>query len=71
MHRGDLQVLLTSGLAPDTLKLGKRLVGIDEKGSSLRLTFADGTGAAADLVVGADGINSHVREILMGAEKPV
>jgi 6-hydroxynicotinate 3-monooxygenase len=71
MHRGDLQQLLTSGVAANSLQLGKRLVSIEDRGASLRLAFADGTSADAGIVIGADGINSGVREILMGPENPL
>ena len=35
------------------------------------LRFADGSRAAADLAIGADGVHSVVREVLLGAEKPI
>jgi 6-hydroxynicotinate 3-monooxygenase len=69
LHRGDLQTLLNAALAPGVLHLGKRLVGLDDTASSIRLTFAGGNSAEADLVVGADGLNSKVREILIGPER--
>lgn len=34
------------------------------------MRFADGSTAAADAVIGADGVHSRVREILLGPEKP-
>ncbi len=71
MHRGDLQQLLASGLAPGSLQLGKRLVSLEDRGSSVQLAFADGTCADAGIVIGADGINSRVREILLGPERAV
>ncbi len=70
MHRGDLQGVLNSGLAPGTLALGKRLVDLDDGGTTPRLIFADGSRADADIVIGADGINSKVRAILLGPERP-
>jgi 6-hydroxynicotinate 3-monooxygenase len=70
MHRGDLQVLLNSGLKPGTLALGKELLGFDESNDKVKLTFADGSRAEADIVIGADGINSKVRELLLGPEAP-
>ena len=51
--------------------LGKKLVGLDQSGTGVRLTFADGSHAEADAVVGADGVHSVVREILLGPEAPI
>lgn len=65
-HRGDLQEILTSELKPGSLKCGKRLVGLEPRGEEVRLTFADGTSADADMVVGADGVHSKVRSLILG-----
>lgn len=69
LHRGDLQEILNMGLAPGVLTLGKRLVDLEEVPDGMRLTFADGSRAEADIVIGADGVNSRVREILLGPER--
>jgi 6-hydroxynicotinate 3-monooxygenase len=71
LHRGDLQEVLNTGLAPGSLRLGKRLVGLEDRREVMRLVFEDGVVADADIVIGADGINSRVREILLGPERPV
>ncbi|MBX3567439.1 MAG: FAD-dependent monooxygenase [Rhizobiaceae bacterium] len=70
VHRGDLHALQISALAPGTLHFDKRLEGVSEDESGVALSFADGSAARADIVVGADGINSRVRETLLGPEKP-
>jgi 2-polyprenyl-6-methoxyphenol hydroxylase-like FAD-dependent oxidoreductase len=70
LHRGDLQQILTSALQPETLELGKRLVSFKDTGRLDELAFDDGTNSTADIVIGADGINSRVREILLGPERP-
>lgn len=70
LHRGDLQTSLLNGLKPGTVQFSKRLVGIDETGSAAKLSFADGSVAEVDAVIGADGVNSRVRELLLGHEPP-
>jgi 2-polyprenyl-6-methoxyphenol hydroxylase-like FAD-dependent oxidoreductase len=42
----------------------KRLVGVEETASAVTATFADGTQATADILVGADGIHSTVRRLI-------
>lgn len=68
LHRGDLQATLLRGLEPGTIAFSKRLVGIDETANAAKLSFADGSTAEADIVIGADGVNSRVRELLLGYE---
>ena len=71
VHRGDLQEALTAALQPGALELGKRLVEAEESGTGTKLTFADGSTTEADMVIGADGINSRLREVLLGPEPPI
>lgn len=71
MHRGDLQEALLSPIAPGTIRTGKRLLDVAETNSAVRLTFADGSTAEADIVIGADGINSRIRELMLGPEQPI
>ncbi|QCY12834.1 FAD-dependent monooxygenase [Pseudomonas sp. MPC6] len=70
VHRGDLHALQMSTIKPGSLHFGKHLAAIEETDNEVRLQFADGTHALADIVIGADGINSRVREHLLGAEAP-
>ncbi|MPZ48228.1 MAG: NAD(P)-binding protein [Dehalococcoidia bacterium] len=70
MHRGDLHEALASALPGDIIHLGKKLTGLDQRGDRVVLSFADGTTAEADAVVGADGLHSPVREIILGPENP-
>ena len=71
MHRGDLHDALLSVVPPDAIFLSKKLLYLTEKNNKTILEFADGSKAAADLVVGADGVHSRVRELILGAEKPL
>jgi 6-hydroxynicotinate 3-monooxygenase len=70
IHRGDLHAVLECVVTPDTIRFDHRLSAVDDTGSSIRLTFENGHSAEADLVIGADGIRSKVRETLLGNEPP-
>jgi salicylate hydroxylase/6-hydroxynicotinate 3-monooxygenase len=65
-HRGDLHAALASAVPDECIKLNHRLVGLDETGCGVRLSFANGAVAVADAVVGADGVHSVVRDLLFG-----
>ena len=71
VHRGDLHALQMSTIAPGTTHFNKCLTRLEETDSLVRLHFSDGTSTEADIVIGADGINSKIREELLGAEKPL
>jgi len=65
-HRGDLHAALASVVPDACIKLNHKLVGLDATADGVKLTFANGTSAVADAVVGADGVHSLVRDILFG-----
>src|SRR6478609_1112154 len=71
IHRRDFIDALLGVLRDVIEQLGHRLESIEDKGGSSVLTFANGETAEADLVVGADGIKSSVREQLFGDKGPV
>ena len=70
MHRRLLHGALATLVPPERIRLGMKLAGLDRKGGAPELAFADGTRIRPDVVVGADGIHSLVRETLFGAERP-
>ncbi len=70
VHRGDLSALQMDTMTPGTVQFNKRLTRLEDNASDVYLEFQDGTSARAAIVIGADGINSRVRETLLGAEKP-
>ena len=71
VHRGDLHALQMSTIAPGTTHFNKCLTRLEETDTHVNLYFSDGTSTQADIVIGADGINSKIREELLGAEKPL
>lgn len=70
VHRGDLQDYLVKAMKPGTLKLGKKLARMEEAEREVRMFFEDGTEATADIVIGADGVYSKVREYMFGIDPP-
>ena len=70
VHRGDMHALQLTSLQPGTLHMAKRLLEVEDRGADVLLRFEDQTAATASIVVGADGINSRLREKLLGAENP-
>jgi salicylate hydroxylase/6-hydroxynicotinate 3-monooxygenase len=71
MHRAELHDALLSVLPAEIIHLNKKLSGLDQSREQVVLTFADGTRARADAVIGADGIHSRVREIIVGPDMPI
>jgi 2-polyprenyl-6-methoxyphenol hydroxylase-like FAD-dependent oxidoreductase len=68
-HRGDLTAVLTRAVPPDRVEDGRRCVGVVHRAEGAEVRFADGSSVVADVVVGADGIHSAVRQALFGAEE--
>jgi salicylate hydroxylase/6-hydroxynicotinate 3-monooxygenase len=71
MHRADLHEALVSAPPAGVIHLGHKLVGLDQGSSTVTLHFADGSRATADIVIGADGVHSVVREALAGPDAPI
>src|SRR5712691_11920568 len=70
IHRADLLAVLAAGFPAERIRLGHRLVGLEDKGGSIEAQFENGARITADVLVGADGIHSAVRSSLFGEEAP-
>ena len=70
-HRADLLGALVGALPPERLHVGHLFRGLVDHGDRVEATFANGTTIEVDLLVGADGIHSVVREMLFGPQDPV
>ena len=71
MHRGTLHEALVATVPPELVHLDKKLIGLEPRADGVELAFADGSRAHADAVIGADGVHSTVRDILLGPEQPL
>jgi salicylate hydroxylase len=73
-YRPDVHRILTDALrerAPQALHPGYRLVGLQQDAEGVTARFANGEQAAADLLLGCDGIRSSVRSIAFCPDAPV
>jgi 6-hydroxynicotinate 3-monooxygenase len=70
VHRGDLQAVLASAVRPGSIAFGHCLTDLQPAGEAIRLVFDNGARHEADIVIGADGIRSKVRDIVLGVEPP-
>ncbi|HJT89076.1 MAG TPA: FAD-dependent monooxygenase [Bryobacteraceae bacterium] len=71
MHRADLHDALLSVLPGEILALNKKLVGLDANTRGVTLQFTDGTRSRADAAIGADGVHSVVRDLIIGPDAPI
>lgn len=66
VHRADLHALLCEGLASERVRFNVSCTGVTQDGDQAVAHFSDGTRFEADLIVGADGIHSAVRDAIWG-----
>lgn len=64
LNRSQFQRALVAELLPQTLHLDKQCSKIENHHDYAKATFADGSEVTADIIVGADGIHSVVREYI-------
>ncbi|NER47227.1 MAG: FAD-dependent monooxygenase [Symploca sp. SIO1A3] len=65
-----LQQILASQLPPENIHLNHRCLGFEQNEDCVSVYFDSQEPITADLLIGADGINSVIREVLIGDGKP-
>jgi salicylate hydroxylase len=65
-HRADLLTSLLTTLPPESVRTGSRVVAFEETPRDVRVELASGEEVRGDLLVGADGLGSATRKLLMG-----
>jgi salicylate hydroxylase len=69
-HRADLHEALVEAMPAERVRLNVTCTGVRNQGNVAILDFADGTQVESDVVIGADGIHSVIRETLFGPQPP-
>lgn len=70
IHRADLQAALLEAAGTDLrLELGAVATGFETVDGGVRVDFTDGRQAHGDVLIGADGFNSAIRNQLHGPEE--
>jgi salicylate hydroxylase len=65
-HRADLLTSLLTALPPEYVRTGSRVVAFEETARDVRVELGSGEEVRGDLLVGADGLRSATRQLLMG-----
>lgn len=69
IHRADLHRVLIDAVRArkaDAIRLGARCVGFDDDGARVTLHLASGERVTGNALIGADGVHSRLRNILVG-----
>lgn len=70
VHRADLHDILATGLPDSSMRFGARCKAVTQSERSAVVLLDNGDEVEADVVIGADGIKSAVRESLFGQGEP-
>ncbi len=73
VHRADLHQAIAAGVQrhdPKALVLGAKMVKFDQDANGVTVHTADGRKFEGDILIGADGVHSTVRNELFGDDQP-
>jgi salicylate hydroxylase len=69
VHRGDFHAVLVQALAdraPGAVQVGARCIGFEQSASGVTLLLENGERVYGNVLIGADGVHSIIREQLFG-----
>lgn len=70
VHRGDLHQTLMAALeerSPGAVRVGARCIGLEQDANAVTLLLEGGERIRGDVLIGADGVHSRIRETLFCA----
>ena len=70
IRRGDLQQYISRDVDEGTIRYGHKCAGFEQDDDGVRVRFENGHEDRADVLVGADGLRSRVREQLLDDGAP-
>src|SRR6185312_9442566 len=68
-HRGDFHTVLLQAVraaAPDAIRTGVAATGFSQSSDVVTLQLANGEAATGDVLIGADGVHSRIRQQMFG-----
>jgi salicylate hydroxylase len=70
VHRGDFHRVLLDAVraaSPDAIRAGNGCIGFEQTSDQVTLHLANGEQVTGDLLIGADGVHSRVRQQMFGS----
>jgi salicylate hydroxylase len=71
LHRMAMQRILADAVGPEHLHLGCHVEALEERDAGMLVRCSSGATFDADVVVGADGVHSLVRDWVTGGDEPM
>ncbi len=70
VYRPDLLEVLAGAVGAERIHLGAKCTGFSQTGEAVRVQFENHPPVTGDVLIGADGVHSRVRQTLFGEDRP-